>query len=127
MVKLTKQGIISHCSYIEIKLCALIDGLVSGPQVRDNELKSMVPPNFTVGINTTQRVDAAGDLEADIDANSFGVGAVENDLIDSDNEDLNFGEDLEDISDEDDSDVDEELRGFREKQRQEKREEQKKN
>ncbi|MCD7461515.1 hypothetical protein HAX54_046308 [Datura stramonium] len=68
-------------------------------------------------------------IETDLNANSLGVDIGGSDLNDSNTDedfDEEFDEDLEGIPDEDDSDVDEELRGFREKQRHEKREKLKK-
>ncbi|MCD7451445.1 hypothetical protein HAX54_011852, partial [Datura stramonium] len=60
-------------------------------------------------------------IETNLNANSLGVDIGGSYLNDS-----NIDEDLEGIPDKDDRDVDEELRGFIEKLRHEKREEQKK-
>ncbi|MCE3049454.1 hypothetical protein HAX54_044842, partial [Datura stramonium] len=67
-------------------------------------------------------------IETNLKSNSLGVDIGGSDLNDI-NSDEEFDEDFDEYSegmpDEDDSDVDEELRGFREKQRHKKREEHK--
>lgn len=86
-------------------------------------MRNGVPTDFVYGSQVTDNES----LETDLNANSLSVDIGRSDLNDSDSEDLNFDKDLDGIPDEDDSDVDKEyLRGFREKQRHEKREEQRK-
>ncbi|OIT37374.1 hypothetical protein A4A49_60308, partial [Nicotiana attenuata] len=109
---------------IDSELLGLVSNLKHGyfldifiKHVVDNDIvvENMVPTTFITGSQVIEN-----ESEANLDTNPSVIGAVETDLNGSDSEDLDFDEDLEHIPEEDDSDVDEESREFREKQRQQK-------